>query len=195
MFFCLIVGIALFTSPEWLNARAASAIDDGQLRRLTLIVTILIYVQILIGATMRHLGAGLAIPDFPLSFGHVLPPAWPLPVAIHFAHRVGALAITLLTLATAWAVWSRHRNRPRLTRPAVFLVAAVATQATLGALVVLSRRQPILNTLHVVTGAVVLGTALVLTLRTYRVRFNEGATGPRPRSSGPSALGTEPNRP
>jgi cytochrome c oxidase assembly protein subunit 15 len=197
MFFCLIVGIALFTSPEWLNARAASAIDDGQLRRLALIVTILIYVQILIGATMRHLGAGLAIPDFPLSFGHVLPPAWPLPVAIHFAHRVGALVITLLTLATAWAVWSRHRNRPQLTRPAVFLVAAVATQATLGALVVLSRRQPIPNTLHVVTGAVVLGTALVLTLRTYRVRFNEGATGRRPRSSGPSALalGTEPNRP
>jgi cytochrome c oxidase assembly protein subunit 15 len=197
MFFCLIVGIALFTSPEWLNARAASAIDDGQLRRLALIVTILIYVQILIGATMRHLGAGLAIPDFPLSFGHVLPPAWPLPVAIHFAHRVGALVITLLTLATAWAVWSRHRNRPQLTRPAVFLVAAVATQATLGALVVLSRRQPIPNTLHVVTGAVVLGAALVLTLRTYRVRFNEGATGRRPRSSGPSALalGTEPNRP
>jgi cytochrome c oxidase assembly protein subunit 15 len=173
MFFCLTVGIALFTSPGWRKANPTSAIDDDRLRFWTTTMTIAIYAQILLGATMRHLGAGLAIPDFPLSFGHLLPPAWPLPVTIHFAHRAGALVIAVLALATAGAVWSRHGGRPEVTRPSSLLVVAVAIQATLGALVVLSRRQPAINTLHVATGAVVLGTALVLTLRTYRVRFQE----------------------
>jgi heme A synthase len=44
-------------------------------------------------------------------------------------------------------------------------------QITLGALTVLSGKQYIINSLHVVTGALVLGTSLVLTLRTYRSRF------------------------
>jgi cytochrome c oxidase assembly protein subunit 15 len=170
MFFCLTVSIALFTSSGWLNA-GALATDDRRLRSWTTTVTIVVYAQILLGATMRHLGAGLAIPDFPLSFGHLLPPAWPLPVAIHFAHRVGAVLIAVLVLSTVWMVVSRHRDRPELMRPSWLLFVAVGAQVTLGALVVLSRRQPVINTLHVATGAIVLGTALVLTLRTYRVRF------------------------
>jgi cytochrome c oxidase assembly protein subunit 15 len=170
LFFCLTVSIALFTSPGWLNT-GASPVDDGLLRRWTTVVTAAIYAQILLGATMRHLGAGLAIPDFPLAFGHLLPPAWPLPVAIHFAHRVGALLIALLVCSAVWMAWSRHPGRSELSRPSLLLLAAVGAQITLGALVVLSRRQPIINTLHVATGAIVLGTALVLTLRTYRVRF------------------------
>ena len=52
--------------------------------------TALIYAQILIGATMRHTGAGLAIPDFPLMFGHLVPDHWDAGIAVHFAHRVGA---------------------------------------------------------------------------------------------------------
>ncbi len=177
MFFCLTVIVALLTSPGWLKPTGAFAVDDERLRRLTTSVTILIYLQILLGATMRHLGAGLAIPDFPLAFGHLLPPAWPLPVAIHFAHRVGAVVISLLVLTTVSVVWSRHRHRPELARPSMVLVFAVAAQVVLGALVVLSRRQPLINTLHVATGAVVLATALVLALRTYRVRFNDQALG------------------
>ena len=63
--------------------------------------------------------------------------------------------------------------RPELrVRPRCSLVAVVdAGHAR--RLVVLSGRQPVINTLHVATGAVVLGTALVLTLRTYRVRFQK----------------------
>jgi cytochrome c oxidase assembly protein subunit 15 len=170
LFFCLTVSIALFTSAGWRDPRVP-ALDDPGLRRWAPMITSLIYAQILLGATMRHLGAGLAIPDFPLAFGHLLPPAWPLPVAIHFAHRAGALVVTVLILVMFSMIWLRHRHRSELMRPAVLLVAAVGAQVTLGALVVLSRRQPVINTLHVATGAIVLGTALVLTLRVYRVRF------------------------
>ena len=55
----------------------------------------MIYMQILVGAAMRHTEAGLAIPDFPLMFGHVIPDHWDPKIAIHFAHRVGALIVTL----------------------------------------------------------------------------------------------------
>lgn len=170
LFFCLTVAIALFTSAGWRRPAAAPVADPG-LRRWMAIVTVVVYLQILLGATMRHLGAGLAIPDFPLAFGGWLPPAWPLPVAIHFAHRVGALIVVVLVLVTARNVWVRHRGRPELTRASILLMAAVIAQATLGALVVLTRRQPVINTLHVAIGAIVLGISLVLTLRAYRVRF------------------------
>jgi len=135
------------------------------------VLTSLIYVQILIGATMRHTGAGLAIPDFPLSYGHLVPPFWNAAIAWHFAHRVGALAVTLLVLMNAGAIWRRHGRRPELARVAWWLIVLVAAQVTLGALVVLTGKQPVINTLHVATGALVLATSLVITLRTFRVRF------------------------
>src|SRR5262245_20715825 len=73
IFFCLTVSIALFTSPGWKTGYDESAPDDGQLRSIATLTTLVIYTQILIGATMRHTGAGLAIPDFPWMFGHVVP--------------------------------------------------------------------------------------------------------------------------
>ena len=105
--------------------------------------TILIYAQILVGATMRHTGAGLAIPDFPLMFGHIVPDHWDAEIAIHFAHRVGALMVTLVDCVDCGHVWSQHRDRRELTRPARSCVALVAVQVTLGALTVLSRRDPL----------------------------------------------------
>jgi len=172
IFFCMTVAIALFTSPRWIGGLdSAREVDDAKLRRLATATTVLIYTQILIGATMRHTGAGLAIPDFPWMFGHVVPDHWSRAIALHFAHRAGALVVTC-AIVTAFAhVWSHHRGRRELTRPAVLLVALVAAQLTLGALTVLSQRNPWINSFHVVGGALVLTTALVLTLRTWRVRF------------------------
>jgi heme a synthase len=166
IFFCLTVAIALFTSPRWTADRAG--LDDPTLRRIATSTTVLIYSQILVGATMRHTGAGLAIPDFPLMFGHVVPDHWDPKIAVHFAHRVGALVVTLAIVGTAAYVWSRHADRRELMRPALLLIALVTTQVTLGALTVLSQRAPWINSFHVVCGAMVLATSLVLTLRSWR---------------------------
>jgi cytochrome c oxidase assembly protein subunit 15 len=133
---------------------------------------VLIYAQILVGATMRHTGAGLAIPDFPLMFGHVIPDHWSGAIAIHFTHRVGALLVTMAVLTLFTHVRSRYRDRPELMRPAALIVALVAVQVTLGALTVLSRRDPWINSFHVVCGALVLTTSLVLTLRSWRGSFS-----------------------
>jgi cytochrome c oxidase assembly protein subunit 15 len=170
IFFCLTISIALFTSPSWI-APARPVVDDVHLRRRLIVLVAAVYAQILLGATMRHTGAGLAIPDFPLSFGHVLPPAWTAPIAIHFAHRIGALIVVVLALMIASYIWDRHGDRREFTRPLWLLVVLLATQVTLGALVVLSGKQPIINTVHVATGASVLGTSVVLMLRSFRVKF------------------------
>jgi cytochrome c oxidase assembly protein subunit 15 len=181
IFLCLIVSIALFTSPQWVDRDGwegdATADSDDRLRALATTTTGLIYVQILLGATMRHTGAGLAIPDFPLMFGHLLPTHWDPQIAIHFSHRVGALVVVLSVLATSTYVWSHGRERLELRRPAALLVALVAVQATLGALTVLSRRDILINSLHVVCGALVLTTSLVLTLRSWRGMFTRKAVG------------------
>jgi cytochrome c oxidase assembly protein subunit 15 len=181
IFFCMTVAIALFTSPGWI-AGGGAAVDDARLRRLATATTVLVYSQILIGATMRHTGAGLAIPDFPLMFGHVVPDRWSPAIAIHFAHRMGALVVTSAILMAFAYVHSQHQGRSSLMRPAALLAALVAVQFTLGALTVLSQRNPWINSFHVVGGALVLTTSLVLTLRTWRVRFGSivGAELARP---------------
>jgi cytochrome c oxidase assembly protein subunit 15 len=182
IFFCLTIAIALFTSHDWITGYGVSArdttaaaqqggVDDSMLRLVATTTTAFIYLQILVGATMRHTGAGLAIPDFPLMFGHVIPDHWNPKIAIHFAHRVGAVIVSFAVLATSAHVWYHHRRRGELTRPATLVVGLVVTQVTLGALTVLSGRDVWLNSLHVVCGALVLTTSLVLTLRTWRVKF------------------------
>jgi cytochrome c oxidase assembly protein subunit 15 len=171
IFFCLTVSIALFTSPGW-NARPAGGwVDDRQLRLVAATTTALIYVQILMGATMRHAGAGLAIPDFPLVFGGLVPPHWTPQIAIHYAHRVGALIVATAIAATAGHVLFHHRDRRELRRPATLLAPLVLVQIALGGLIVLTKKDVAINTAHVVTGALVLATSLVLTLRAHRARF------------------------
>jgi cytochrome c oxidase assembly protein subunit 15 len=178
IFFCMTVAIALFTSPGWIEGyervepRAArTGVDDLRLRQLATTTTILIYTQILIGATMRHTGAGLAIPDFPLMFGGLVPDHWSSKIAIHFAHRTGALVVMLAVLALFAYARAIFRGRGELMRPVRLILALVTIQITLGALTVLSLRDPWINSFHVVCGALVLATSLVLTLRTWRARF------------------------
>lgn len=179
--FCLTVTIALVTSPGWRRgyvtgaspgaSTRASTTGDPLLQRVATVATAVIYVQIVIGATMRHTGAGLAIPDFPLAFGHLVPPHWDRAIAVHFSHRVGAVLVSLLALTAAVRVFHRHRDRAELRNPAILLVALLAAQVSLGALNIWSGLHFIVNSLHVVTGASVLVTALVLTLRAHRGRF------------------------
>ena len=189
LFFCMTVALALFTSPGWKAARAP--VDDPMLRVVAATTTGLIYVQILLGATMRHIEAGMAIPEFPLAFGHLLPPAWTVAVAVHFAHRLGAVLVATAIVALAGHVWYHHRARRELVRPATLLVLLVVLQVTLGAYVIWSGLQPIINTAHVVNGALVLVTSLVLTLRSFRCRFAP-TTGTEVRATVPSLLTGKP---
>src|SRR5258706_3036554 len=99
IFFCLNTSIAFFTS-KWFRASRAMEKGDAPVA-LTSSLVVVTYAQILIGATMRHLGAGLAIPDFPTSFGHLVPPFTSLEIAVNFAHRAGGVCVAALVIYTA----------------------------------------------------------------------------------------------
>ena len=162
-FFCLAVTLAVVTSPRWLAARPAGA---NPVRRAAAATVAIVFLQLLVGAVMRHTKAGLAIPDFPLALGRVVPPMTSFAVAIHFAHRVTALAVA--AAAFVCLVRARRSGRPDLRRIAAALSGLVVAQIALGALTVLSKKDVILTTAHVATGALVLGVSLVLALAARR---------------------------
>ncbi|MEE2791414.1 MAG: COX15/CtaA family protein [Acidobacteriota bacterium] len=178
IFFCLTVCLALFTSRSWHDSGSQADLSihrsvshDRTMVRLATGLPVLLYLQILIGATMRHTGSGLAIPDFPLVFGGLLPPIWNFGIAVHFVHRVGAIGAALMILATLGHLLAHHRTRHDLLRPSWSLVLLVIIQVGLGGWTIWSQRAPLVNTAHVVTGALVLATSLVLGLRVNRHRF------------------------
>jgi heme a synthase len=175
LFFCLTVAIALVTSPRWDTRPNDGWVDDTTLRGLTVVTTLLIYIQILVGATMRHSDAGLAIPDFPLVFGGIVPTHWTPQIAIHYAHRIGALIVFSAIAATSAHVWYHHGKRGELRRPATLLAALVLLQIALGGSIIWTEKNVAVNTAHVITGALVLATSLVLALSAYRLYFDGSA--------------------
>jgi cytochrome c oxidase assembly protein subunit 15 len=162
-FFCLAVAIAVVTAPGW---RAGRVLEDTALRRAATAAVGLIFLQLLIGAVMRHTRSGLAIPDFPLSLGRVVPPISSFPVAIAFAHRIGALLVAAAVLLVVREVF--RSKRPGLRKGAVILAALVAVQIALGALTVLSGKDVAITTAHVATGALLLGATLAVGLFSVR---------------------------
>jgi cytochrome c oxidase assembly protein subunit 15 len=181
IFLCLNVSIAVLASRWWSSASPNGAPAPSP--ALSTLLVAIVYAQILIGAVMRHLQAGLAIPDFPLSFGKIVPPLTSIAVAVNYAHRVGAMivAITVITIA------SRLLAARVLRAPAVLLIAVAIAQICLGALTVWSGKQPVITSLHVVTGAATLALSLITALSSRRLAADPRArTGPFVTSEAPA---------
>jgi heme a synthase len=169
-FFCIVVALAIFTSPWFIDTTPRKESSARiPLAMLSAITTGIIYLQILVGALMRHLGAGLAIPDFPTSFGQALPPLWNEFIAINFIHRCGAVIVTCFVAWTVARVLTSHRDEARLRRPALGLMLLLATQICLGAVTIWTRRAVFPTTAHVALGAAVLATSLTVTIRAWRL--------------------------
>jgi cytochrome c oxidase assembly protein subunit 15 len=181
MFFCLTVALAVLTGVEWQAPAPAAA---SALPAIAATTTALIFGQLVLGALVRHMGAGLAIPDFPLAFGRLVPPLASSYIAVHFAHRVGALVVALSVVMTAAVAGRSHRGDRLLWRPALVALALLALQITLGGVTVLSRRAVLPTTTHLVMGAALLATSLTLTLRASRLI---GWRGPTRAPAGPGS--------
>ena len=164
-FLCLTVGLAYGTSREWLRD-TPRVVDSAGVRTAAFTAAAVVYTQLILGALMRHTGAGLAIPDFPLAFGRVLPPLDDGRVAIHFAHRLGALAV-LAAMARLWWTCAASRQRRFLALGSA-LFALVPLQVTLGAFTVLSGKAVLPTTAHVATGAAILAGTFLTALRAWR---------------------------
>lgn len=194
-FFCLAALTALASSRWWISAPRATIMYPAARHFIYFagICVLAIYLQLILGATMRHHDAGLAIPDVPLSYGKLIPPtnslqlreinqlrAWDLnldPVTLgqiwlHMAHRIGALVVTALLLMLMISVIRHHRGGP-LPKLSLLLGCLLTLQLTLGVLTVIFRKPADVASAHVAVGALVLLTAwgmFVCALRMYAPR-------------------------
>jgi cytochrome c oxidase assembly protein subunit 15 len=165
-FFCLVIALAYATSKEFIGS-SASEDDRAGVRGAAALATGVVFLQLALGAVMRHMGAGLAIPDFPLASGRLIPPFESTGVVVHFAHRIGALVVLVAVVRVA--LRARRSGSPQLVRTAWLALALVVIQIALGASTVLSARAVVPTTAHVALGAAVLGACWLITLRASRL--------------------------
>jgi heme a synthase len=169
IFLCLTVAIAASTSPGAREPRRQVE-DYGavSLRALGIITTAAIYLQILLGALMRHTAAALSIPDFPLSYGRLIPPFFNAQIFFNYAHRISGLIVIFLVLWLSGRVLKMPRHETSLRTPGLILLASLVVQVVLGAITIWSGRAPLPTTLHVVCGALTLALSLLVTINAFR---------------------------
>ncbi|MGH7741306.1 MAG: COX15/CtaA family protein [Candidatus Eiseniibacteriota bacterium] len=131
--------------------------------RLGLATALLMFALIVIGAAVRATGSGLSCPDWPLCQGRLIPP-FEFHVLIEWFHRLLALMVGLMLLATALWVWTHAETRPRLGALAALSIVLYLTQALLGALTVWKLLSPAMVSSHLAVGTLLFATLLTLGL-------------------------------
>jgi cytochrome c oxidase assembly protein subunit 15 len=168
VYVCILIVIAAACSRRWIEGPAV-AVSAGT-RKLGLVCLGLLFVQLVIAATMRHTYAGLAIPVFPHSTadGGWLPAAWDFRVAIHFAHRVMALVLTIMLPWFVVRVRLERSATKAMRAGATVLIVLLMLQIALGAKIIWTSRDPHMTTGHVVVGALLLATTCWLAWFAHR---------------------------
>jgi cytochrome c oxidase assembly protein subunit 15 len=154
-FFALLVGIAFFTSPEKSGNPGDRPVEHlSRLRRLCVLTSAFIYMQVVFGAILRHTGARLD------------------------AHLVLGALVAVHVIVLNMYVWRNLFEEGALVRPIMLLSGLLIAQLSLGlgaylvkytamAAVVTPFARVSLTTMHLAVGSLMLATSLVLTLRTF----------------------------
>ncbi len=185
LFFAMTVALAVFTSRYW-RANTPAKLDQAasKLRRLTTLTAVIAYLQIAIGAHLRHAG----------------PMANPRTVQLYvISHLVVAFALVVHIALAANRVRRSFSSEALLRRPAWALVALIVVQLLLGTatwvtnfgwpawfegygwaeshvIVQESLGQAVITTAHVATGSLIFVSAVLLALRSFRlVRWPAGS--------------------
>jgi len=203
LFFVLLCAIALLTTRWWReyeartfhggSSRRRKEADGLELNpppyvggyRLITAFTALVLVQLILGATMRHQHAGLAIPDFPLAYGKIWPamdttsvelynqkrleatamnPITAFQIALQMIHRLVALAILIGVACSAWLTRRNLGSKNPLSKMTLGWLILILGQALLGAATIWSDKAADVATAHVLLGALSLGLGVVLSL-------------------------------
>ena len=164
LFFCTTVSLAVFTSRSWMEARPRLEEEGIPLRYLCTAALVTIFLQLVIGATLRHSAT------------------WDqhLPMHLVLTHIGGAVAVTIALGMATLTVLQRHKDEKFLTRPALIALLLLFVQLSLGIAAYVTRLkspedpQPLnpmisITVAHVACGALVFVNTIILTLRTYRV--------------------------
>ena len=172
----------------------------GRLRYLFPLVTGLVLTQLILGASMRHQHAGLAIPDFPFAYGKLWPATDEVSIARYNQNRVELNAANPITagqvvlqmvhrgtalLLFAGVAWLAGAARRRfgagspVARVSAFWLGLVLLQAVLGAATIWTGKAADIATLHVAMGAIVLVTGGLLSMITFRASGVAAGQGSR----------------
>jgi heme a synthase len=141
-------GLLLLASRLGASPAAAPVPKTARLARVGLAVLL---VQLALGGYVRHAGAGLACPDFPLCSGDVFPTHW-LGV-VHWVHRW--LGVALIGLFVHLAIASR---RTSVATDATITALLAVLQVTFGIVTVLSQLDPPIRALHAAIGYALWGS-------------------------------------
>jgi len=186
--FALTATIALRTSLYWGCLEAGAPRVDAALlaraARLAPWAAGASYVQILLGAIVRHTGAGLAIPDWPLSFGRLAPSGaeWAANgVLAQFAHRTFAWAVVVLVAAAALAL-RKLRGVPGLGALSTLWLLLVAAQVALGALSVWTGKAVAVTAAHLAVGGLLWICGVLASV--LLARLSALSTAPAPAGAG-----------
>ena len=160
LFLGLIVALAVFTSKPWLaEDAAADGPRDNRLWRLSLAVPAAVWLQIILGALLRHPGTGIH----------------PVLVGLHIG---GAVLVAAVVAAFLLRVWKEHRDTRLLYRGSWVLAGLVDVQLILGltawfvtlddaGMLQPSNVQVVVNTSHAVIGALLMAGSVLAALATH----------------------------
>jgi cytochrome c oxidase assembly protein subunit 15 len=175
----LSVRISLIQTPSC-EPKESSACAPNPLK-IVWIAVALVYMQLIFGATMRHLGAGLAIPTFPAAdpSGSWVPKVHSFYTDLNFTHtRLGAVIVGCAVLWAALKVIRSSASDVAASRAAIRSALLVLAQIGLGILVILHQKPRTLATLHVVLGAALLASVTAMAVRLMPRREFRGDSAP-----------------
>jgi heme a synthase len=190
-FFLLVLTIAYFFSNEFKYRRvfAKEHVFRGSMK-LFVVFFASLYLQLILGAVMRHSGSGIAVLDFPKFGGNLLPslssdvfetvnnqrslallpPVTTLQILLHALHRYWAFFIVLILFITMYYNRSLLISRGTFSSHFKAVVGIVFLQVLLGIGALMMKREPWITSIHVLLGAMLLGLTYMLLLRIYESR-------------------------
>ncbi|MBX7156795.1 MAG: COX15/CtaA family protein [Verrucomicrobiae bacterium] len=186
-FLVLMSLLPLFFSRTWLDFSLEKPIAKSTFT-LTAITLGLIFLQLILGAIMRHEHADLAITDFPLAYGQVIPnldearlnqinerrlqiqglqPTDRFQIHLQLGHR-GIAGLIFLGVISCWISLFRERNF--LRKWATLWLCLVILQIALGAWTIWSNKAADVATGHVIVGSLIFVTGSLLLALLWRAR-------------------------
>ena len=136
------------------------------LHRFAILVAVCTLLLVVAGASVTSKEAGLSVPDWPLSYGQVIPQMTG-GVLFETGHRMIATVVGFLTIILA--IWlQRVDQRPWMRKLGWTALGAVIAQGLLGGMTVLMLQPPAVSTAHACLAQLFFSTTVAIALFTSR---------------------------